>query len=183
MCAAPSHQPHPSCACSLSSLPRSPLAHRRYRGFNFPHQAATWLALYRVARNYDKLTTYQAWDWYLWGAFNTALQVGQASVGFMDGTVFREILFALQTEGASNSTIAGWASQLNANMLARAQAWSTVLWPYGSEFAVSQEGMWSYAPHCPTPHPCSFSTSPSPPTHTNSTTRQGTSETGAVVMG
>lgn len=31
--------------------------------------------MYRVARNYDQLSTYQAWDWYLWGAFNTALQV------------------------------------------------------------------------------------------------------------
>ena len=51
-----------------------------------------------------------------------------------DGTVFREILDALQAEGSENATIAGWAQTLNANMEARAVAWSTETFPYGSEF-------------------------------------------------
>ena len=51
-----------------------------------------------------------------------------------DGTVFREILQALQTEGAGNTTIAGWAQKLNDNMAARAAQWSKEEFPYGSEF-------------------------------------------------
>lgn len=48
--------------------------------------------------------------------------------------MFREILDALQAEGSENATIAVWAQTLNANMQARAVAWSTETFPYGSEF-------------------------------------------------
>lgn len=116
------------------------MANATYRGFNFPHQAATWYALYRVARNFDQISTYQSWDFYLYGAFQTALGVGQASVGFMDGTIFREILVALQTEGALNATIASWAATLNNNMQSRAVSWSQLVFPYGSEFAYDTTG-------------------------------------------
>lgn len=48
--------------------------------------------------------------------------------------MFREILDALEAEGSENVTIAEWAATLNANMEARAVAWSQETFPYGSEF-------------------------------------------------
>ena len=116
------------------------MANATYRGFNVPHQAASWFAMYRVSRNYDLLVTNEAWDYYLYGAYMTALQVGSAGVGFMDGTVFREILDALQAEGALNATIQAWADKLDANMQARALAWSTEPYPFGSEFSYDTTG-------------------------------------------
>lgn len=116
------------------------MANATYRGYNYPHQAGTWFGMYRVARYFDLLTTELSWSAYLWGAYNTALQIGQADVGFMDGTVFREILDALQAEGSENATIAEWASTLDANMRARATAWSTETFPYGSEFNYDTTG-------------------------------------------
>jgi hypothetical protein len=96
--------------------------------------------MYRVARNYDLMTTRLDWGSYLYGAYMTALGVGQAGVGFMDGTVFREILDALQTEGALNATIQTWADALDKNMKARADQWSTQVFPYGSEFSYDTTG-------------------------------------------
>lgn len=96
-----------------SSVPYS------YRGFNVPHQAASWYAMYRIARNYDRLPTYSSWDYYLIRALNTTLNIGTANVGFMDGTIFREILDAALIEGASNTAIMTIAQQVNANMVSR----------------------------------------------------------------
>jgi hypothetical protein len=58
----------------------------------------------------------------------------------MDGTIFREILIALQTEGVLNATIASWATTLNNNMQSRAVSWSQLVFPYGSEFAYDTTG-------------------------------------------
>jgi hypothetical protein len=116
------------------------MANATYRGFNFPHQAASWYGMYRVARNYDLLTTRLAWGDYLYGAYMTAMGVGAAGVGFMDGTVFREILDALQAEGAGNATIQAWADALDKNMMARAVQWSTEPYPFGSEFSYDTTG-------------------------------------------
>ena len=66
--------------------------------------------------------------------------VGQAGVGFMDGTVFREILDALQAEGALNATIQAWADALDKTMMARAVQWSTEPYPFGSEFSYDTTG-------------------------------------------
>ena len=88
------------------------------------------------------------WSEYLARAVALSLNVGQASVGFMDGTVFRELLDVLEEEvsGApANATLAGWRDALRGNMAARAEAWSAVAWPYGSEFAydtTGQEEVW-----------------------------------------
>ena len=89
----------------------------RYRGFNVPHQAASWYAMYRIARNYDLLPTYSTWDYYLIRALNTTLNIGSANVGFMDGTIFREILVAALIEGQNNSEIMTIAQQVNTNMV------------------------------------------------------------------
>jgi len=66
--------------------------------------------------------------------------VGTPDVGLMDGTVFREVLLALTTEGASNTTIAGWANDVNRNMKARADNWNRQTFPYGSEFNFDTTG-------------------------------------------
>ena len=39
------------------------MANATYRGFNYPHHTASYWAMYTVARNYDKLTTYRPWQW------------------------------------------------------------------------------------------------------------------------
>jgi hypothetical protein len=116
-----------------------------YRGYNYPHSTSVWLAQYRVARNWDLLAPGMSRHWsdYLARAVALALNVGQASVGFMDGTVFRELLDVVAQEAAddpANATIAEWRDSLGANMAARAHAWSTYPWPYGSEFAYDTTG-------------------------------------------
>ena len=100
---------------------------------------------YRVARNFDVAAAAlsRQWDAYLARAVALAVTLGSPDVGFMDGTVFRELLLAVQAEAAAdpaNSTLAGWATALDANMRARAVGWSTALWPYGSEFAYDTTG-------------------------------------------
>ena len=98
-----------------------------------------------MARNWDVLAKQMSRHWsdYLARAVALALNVGQANVGFMDGTVFRELLDVCLQEALNdpgNATVAGWGEQLLANMGARAQQWSTQLWPYGSEFSYDTTG-------------------------------------------
>lgn len=116
------------------------MSNATYRGYNHPHSTAVWLAAYRIARNYDGLAGAMSrpWDAYLARAVALAMGVGSASVGFMDGTVFRELLDVLRAEAAAapgNATLAAWRDGLEANMLGRADSWSRANWPYGSEFA------------------------------------------------
>ena len=75
--------------------------------------------MYHVARH-TTLSTRLPWHWYLYRAGRTALKLGRSSVGFMDGTVAREVLDALLAEGAAgNATFADLATTLRANMKAR----------------------------------------------------------------
>ena len=90
-----------------------------YRQYNFPHQISVYLALYLAGRNHDRLparTLRRHWSWYLRLAAATLLSLGCCAawgeaevaaqwrcscvptVGLMDGTVFRELLLALQAE-------------------------------------------------------------------------------------
>jgi hypothetical protein len=136
-CAAPVGGPN---WCMTESM-----ANATYRGYNYPHSTSVWLAQYRVARNWDLLAPQMSRHWsdYLARAVALALNVGQASVGFMDGTVFRELLDVVTQEAAddpANATVAGWRDSLGANMAARAHAWSKFPWPYGSEFAYDTTG-------------------------------------------
>lgn len=116
------------------------LANATYRAFNYPHQTAVYWALYRVARYYDRVRTAHGWAWYLEHAFLTARRVHRPSVGLMVGTVFRELLVALRAEGGANATIAAWAEELDGNMRHRAEHWSTLAFPYGSEFNFDTTG-------------------------------------------
>ena len=119
------------------------MANATYRAFNAPHHTASYWALYSVARNYDKMHTYQPWQWYLWRAVRTSIRYtgGGGGPGLMDGTVFREVLEALKAEVAANSTLTLGPQMENATeMLAaltsgnqrRQESWASQPYPYGS---------------------------------------------------
>ena len=124
------------------------MSNATYRGFNYPHQIASYWAMYTVARN-TLLVTSQPWQWYLYRAArtSTASSVGAASVGFMDGTVLREVLTSLEGESAANATagFGNWtfshlAAKLKANMRQRQELWASEPYPYGSEFGFDTTG-------------------------------------------
>merc|ERR1712167_355747 len=73
-------------------------ANATYRGFNYPHQIAVWYSLYRVARNHPKIHTTRSWEYYLERAANTTIRLGYARIGYMDGTVTREVLRSVLEE-------------------------------------------------------------------------------------
>ena len=125
------------------------MANATYRGFNYPHQIASYWAMYTVARH-TRLPTRMPWHWYLYRAAKTSLKLGRASVGFMDGTVVREVLDALLVEGgAGNATLGALGSTLKANMKARQLGFASKPYPYGSEFGFDTTGQEEVAP---TPH-------------------------------
>ena len=122
------------------------MANATYRGFNYPHQIASYWAMYHVARH-TNLPTKQPWQWYLYRAGRTSLKLGTSGVGFMDGTVAREVLEVLLAESAANATagfnnqtFASIGSTLTKNMHARQQHWARTPYPYGSEFGFDTTG-------------------------------------------
>ena len=116
------------------------MANATYRGFNYPHQIASYWAMYTVSR-FTNLPTRKPWHWYLHRAVKTALMLGRAGVGFMDGTVVREVLLLCQAEGAAgNVTFATLAKTLEANMRARQLTFASKPYPYGSEFGFDTTG-------------------------------------------
>ncbi len=58
----------------------------------------------------------------------------------MDGTVAREVLDDLTTEGAANATFSALAGTLRENMHARQRGWAATPYPYGSEFGFDTTG-------------------------------------------
>ena len=60
------------------------MANATYRGFNYPHHTSSYWAMYHVARHYDKLSTFQPWQWYLERAALTSLRFS-CGTGVMDG--------------------------------------------------------------------------------------------------
>lgn len=115
------------------------MANATYRGFNYPHQIASYWAMYTVARH-TGFPTAQSWGWYLNRAGRTCLKLGTSGVGFMDGTVAREVLVALKTEGAAYATFAQLAATLESNMATRQAHWAATPYPYGSEFGFDTTG-------------------------------------------
>lgn len=118
------------------------------RSYNYPHVAALYLTLYRLARNTNGLVTHHPWAWYLDHAYRTAVAmttVGSqyAEFGVMDGSVYLELLEDLKREGWAIE-----ASDLEARMRDRADHWATLAYPFGSEMAWDSTGqeevyMWS----------------------------------------
>ena len=109
-----------------------------YRGFNYPHQIASYYGMYRVARYHEHIPTLNTWQWYLERALNTSIRLGFSKAGYMDGTVCREVLRSglEEAEEAGNSSIFNiLSSNLMKIEVAKGNYWKSAINPYGSEFA------------------------------------------------
>ena len=118
------------------------------RSFNYPHVAAVYWVMYRLARNYEGLVSQQTWDWYLMNAYQTTMSMVElapyyAQFGQMEGSVFVHILEDLKAEGMWE-----YARRLEGMMKRRADHWSTLNYPFGSEMpwdSTGQEEVYSWA--------------------------------------
>jgi hypothetical protein len=95
------------------------------RSYNYPHVAAAYWTMYRLARNHKGLVTGHPWNWYLTNAYGTAVGMVRfapkfAEFGQMEGTVFFLILQDLKKEGMKQM-----ADNLEAEMKKRAIHWSS----------------------------------------------------------
>jgi hypothetical protein len=120
------------------------------RSYNYPHVAALYWAMYRLARNNTGLVSNHPYDWYLNQAYKTAVAMttigsDYAKYGLMDGTVFLEILNDLKREGLTQN-----ATDLEDRMQARESAWKTQSYPFGSEMpwdSTGQEEVYAWTRH------------------------------------
>lgn len=123
-----------------------PRTETTWRAYNYPHVAAVYWALYRIARAHPDLVKQQTWSWYLRQAYRTtmALQTkagtrqehyGLAQFGLMVGSVFPEILTDLKREGWTTE-----ADALEQFMRARTDHWHSLKYPYGSEMPWDSTG-------------------------------------------
>jgi hypothetical protein len=116
------------------------------RAYNYPHVAATYWSMYRLARNNKNLVTSHPWDWYLDQAYQTIkfltgkdpngnYNVGYIDTGLMEGTVFVKILEDLKSEGWREK-----AADMESKMKERADNWKKEEYPFGSEMAWDSTG-------------------------------------------
>jgi hypothetical protein len=110
------------------------------RSYNYPHVAAVYWSLYRLARNNTALVTSQSWDWFLERAYQTSLAMakfaqGHSRHGQMEGTVFLNILLDLQREGWTEK-----AETMEETMKIRVDVWRERAYPFGSEMAWDSTG-------------------------------------------
>jgi len=110
------------------------------RSYNYAHVAAAHWVLYRLARNHEGLVTNHDWSWYLERAHQTVQAMvryapDHAQFGQMEGTVFLLILLDLQREGWNDA-----ARALEDEMRERAEAWSELAYPFGSEMPWDSTG-------------------------------------------
>lgn len=121
-----------------------------WRSYNYPHVAAAWWALYRIARNHDGLATHHEAAWYLNQAYETTMAMmhfaeGQAGLGQMEGSVFVGILDDLRREQKNSE-----ADKLESAMRARAENWKREPYPFGSEMpwdSTGQEEVYAWSRH------------------------------------
>jgi len=115
-------------------------AERVDRSYDYPHVAAAYWVLYRLARNNQGLVTNHSWDWYLSHAYETSIAMtkfaGEYAVfGQMEGTVFEQILLDLKREGMKSE-----AANLQEEMRSRTDRWRKEAYPYGSEMPWDSTG-------------------------------------------
>ena len=118
------------------------------RSYNYPHVAAAYWVLYRLARNHHDLVTYHPWAWYLNRAYQTSIAMTSfasklAEFGQMEGTIFVQILLDLKHEGMEKE-----ASDLETKMRQRADRWKALAYPFGSEMpwdSTGQEEVYAWA--------------------------------------
>jgi hypothetical protein len=110
------------------------------RSYNYPHVAAAYWVLYRLARNNLGLVTSHPWAWYLTRAYQTSMAMtnlasGLAEFGQMEGDIFLQILADLKLEGMNSE-----AATLEAKMRQRADRWKAQAYPFGSEMPWDSTG-------------------------------------------
>ncbi len=118
------------------------------RSYNYPHVAAAYWVLYRLARNHHDLVTNHPWAWYLNRAYQTSIAMTSfasklAEFGQMEGTIFVQILLDLKREGMEKE-----ASDLETKMRKRADRWKALAYPFGSEMpwdSTGQEEVYAWA--------------------------------------
>jgi len=125
-----------------------------YRQYNFPHQIATYWSLYLAAAN-TNLPTVMPKEFYLNAAAQSIYAANclrpdggfdcMISVGLMDGTVFREVLRALLSEGAAWASAAAMVNAIQYNRTfgggsIAGGGWNAMDNPAGSEFSWDTTG-------------------------------------------
>ena len=111
------------------------------RSYDYPHVAAAYWVLYRLARNHQGLVTNHPWDWYLNNAYETS---------DCDDEVRRRICH-LRPDGRRYFSADSRRSQarrhgrqqaddLEAKMRARADRWKKEAYPFGSEMPWDSTG-------------------------------------------
>ena len=110
------------------------------RSYDYPHVAAAYWVLYRLARNNQDLVTNHPWDWYLNQANQTSVAMTNyaqdlAIFGQMEGDIFLQILSDLKLEGMKQQ-----ADDLESRMRARADRWKKEAYPFGSEMPWDSTG-------------------------------------------
>ncbi|WP_052958684.1 DUF5695 domain-containing protein [Maribacter thermophilus] len=110
------------------------------RSFNYPHVAAAYWVMYRLARYHNGLVDNREWDWYLKNAYHTIIAMMDqapyyAEFGQMEGSVFLFILKDLKNENYSEM-----ASVLEERMKQRADHWKALDYPFGSEMPWDSTG-------------------------------------------
>ncbi|UCS92488.1 hypothetical protein KZP23_17575 [Echinicola marina] len=118
------------------------------RSYNYPHVAAAYWVMYRLARYHEGLVDNRPWEWYLKQAYHTSIAMVEhapyyAQFGQMEGSVFLFIL-----EDLKNENLEAMASDLEARMHSRAIHWKALEYPFGSEMPWDSTGqeevyMWS----------------------------------------
>ena len=110
------------------------------RSFDYPHVAAAYWVMYRLARDRQGLVTNHDWRWYLSHAYETSMAMtkfaaGYARFGQMEGDIFVKILDDLRREGMTTE-----AQSLEAKMRERADRWKQEPYPFGSEMPWDSTG-------------------------------------------
>ena len=110
------------------------------RSYDYPHVAAAYWVLYRLARNHQGLVTNHPWDWYLNQAYETSMAMtgyakDLAAFGQMEGSIFVQILADLKREGMNTQAVA-----LESKMRERADHWAKQAYPFGSEMPWDSTG-------------------------------------------
>lgn len=118
------------------------------RSYNYPHVAAAYWTMYKLARYHQGLVDNNSWDWYLKQAYHTSLAMTEqapyyAQFGQMEGSVFLYILEDLKREKKFEM-----ATSLESKMKERTDHWKALDYPFGSEMPWDSTGqeevyMWS----------------------------------------
>ncbi|MBV9180324.1 MAG: hypothetical protein JO356_03360 [Acidobacteria bacterium] len=110
------------------------------RSYDYPHVAAAYWVLYRLARNHRGLVESRSWDWFLTQAYETSMAMCEyardlAVFGQMEGDIFLAILTDLKREGMKEP-----ARNLESKMRARTDRWRREAYPFGSEMPWDSTG-------------------------------------------